>query len=106
MVVRGTTFETAGFGLELIGRLPNMKERKFPNVDIALLGEANWQRRLTEESLVRQILAYSGHAADAVVPLEVVFNLGCRTRFAHIAQVFHHRAKHQLGAAPHAALDT
>src|SRR5438552_350594 len=105
MVVRGATFAMTGFGLELIGNLRDVEKSQLLHIHIALFGEPHRQRRLAEEPLVSQILAYPGHAADAEVALEVVFNFGCRARLAHFSQVLDHWAKQQRRALSHVAID-
>src|SRR5580698_3451637 len=76
-VVRGAGLAAggAGFALPAIGVLRGMEERQFLHLDIALPGQPGRQMRLADQPAVGQILARAGHAFNAVVPVEVVFDL-------------------------------
>src|SRR6185369_12827805 len=73
--------------LELIGLFSQMDECEFLHDEIAHLGELNGSRGLGDQTAVGQVLARGGHSFNIKVALEVGFDLGGRSRFAHLAEV-------------------
>src|SRR6516225_7478057 len=69
----GAAFIRLGFtgALDAIPRLPNVKEREFLHLDVALFRKPDGRPGLADESLVRQVLARRGHAAHVEVSLEM-----------------------------------
>src|SRR5262249_27583890 len=79
IVVRAATFGAVfpfrcAADLEGIPRLPRVEECEFLHLDVALLREPDRRRGPAEEPPARQVLARRGHAAEAEVPAEMVFD--------------------------------
>src|SRR5439155_809642 len=71
MVVRAAGLTGCRFTLEIIRSLSHVDERQFLHQNVAPPGELHRCRHLSDEPLIRQVLARGGHALYVEVPLEV-----------------------------------
>src|SRR5262245_58844159 len=83
MVVRGADF-MANLALPGIGNARSAEERHFMDVDVAAFGQPDRERCFADQSLVCKVFACAGHAFDAEVTLEIIFDLGSRASFADL----------------------
>src|SRR2546423_2559525 len=105
IVVRCETDRAACRGLELIRRFPHEGERQLLHQHVAPFRELEGYRGLSDESPVGQVLASRRHPFDVVVPFEVSLNLGCRSCFAHLAQVIEQRTEQRRRPLRHVTID-
>src|SRR5262245_32285468 len=79
--------------LEGIGGFGEIDERELLDARGALLREAAGDRDLSDEALIREILACGGHAVHVEVADEVVLDVAARPGLADFAQVIEHRSE-------------
>src|SRR5438105_625293 len=109
IVVRGAALGAAGMpraaGLTGIAPFRVIEECQLLDIDVALFGQPDGQRRLADQPLVGQVLTDPCDALHPDVPPEVVFDFRCRPGLAHLAQMIDHRAKQRRRALRQVLVD-
>src|SRR5262245_22323155 len=72
--------------LELIGRLSEINEGELLHLDIAALCQLCRNRRFSNHPTICKKLAGRRYPSDAEVPLEIMFDVARRSRFADFPQ--------------------
>src|SRR5215471_4659534 len=98
MVVRAAGLAATGLLLPGIGDLCPAEKRQFVHLDIAPFRQSYRKGSLTDEAQVSQVFAGSGNAFNSEIALKVIFDFGCRSRFAHLSQMLKNRCEDGLGA--------
>src|SRR5262245_39542242 len=97
MVVRTGALALDGarlaFDLEAISSFLDGEEGQLLHLDVAPPSELHRGRGLADQPLVGKILARRRGAAEVEVPLEMVVDLGTRSRLADLAEVVDHGRK-------------
>src|SRR5690242_7914069 len=98
MVLRGAGLDFPGGILPVTRRLPfryriAVEKREFIHVDIALPGEPNRERSLSEQPVVRKIFAHTRDTPNAEITAEVIVDFGRGTRFADFLKVIDYQSE-------------